>query len=220
MCKSSAAFQSLRLPPTNWKKAVTDWYDEVGSSLIPIEQMIINRCGCSAEMMSSRLCSTQPSATTASLCGRKHTRYKVVRFPNCHECHFQKQVGWGTWLGTNYKETDKDTLVLTLLMIWEAMVVLTRSWQKRPLWSWWRWSSCEDNATLQKTILYPIRMTFTFNNSDNHRWDAELHPTAKVIGVHHICHHIDIILLPIVLGEGWLYRHQKSILQTYSTCSR
>ena len=74
MCKSSAAFQSLRLPPTNWKKAVTDWYDEVGSSLIPIEQMIINRCGCSAEMMSSRLCSTQPSATTASLCGRKHTR--------------------------------------------------------------------------------------------------------------------------------------------------
>ena len=217
MCKSSAAFQSLRLPPTNWKKAVTDWYDEVGSSLIPIEQMIINRCGCSAEMMSSRLCSTQPSATTASLCGRKHTRYKVVRFPNCHECHFQKQVGWGTWLGTNYKVTDKDTLVLTLLMIW---VVLTRSWQKRPLWSWWRWSSCEDNVTLQKTILYPNRMTFTFNNSDNHRWDAELHPTAKVIGVHHICHHIDVILLPIVLGEGWLYRHQKSILQTYSTCSR
>ena len=75
--------QSLRLPPTNWKKAVIDWYDEVGSSLIPIEQMIINRCGCSAEMMSSRLCSTQPSATTASLCGRKHTRYKVVRFSNC-----------------------------------------------------------------------------------------------------------------------------------------
>ena len=22
-------FQSLRLPPTNWKRAVTDWYDEV-----------------------------------------------------------------------------------------------------------------------------------------------------------------------------------------------
>ena len=26
----------------------------------------------------------------------KHATQQLVRFPNCHECHFQKQVGWGT----------------------------------------------------------------------------------------------------------------------------
>ena len=29
-------FQSLRLPPTNWKKAVIDWYDEVGNIIVAI----------------------------------------------------------------------------------------------------------------------------------------------------------------------------------------
>ena len=30
-------FQSLRLPPTNWKRAVTDWYDEVRNAHVSIK---------------------------------------------------------------------------------------------------------------------------------------------------------------------------------------
>ena len=43
----------------------------------------------------------------------------LVRFPNCHECHFQKQVGWGTYL-TIYPShisdgnDEKGELVLTI----------------------------------------------------------------------------------------------------------
>merc|ERR1719242_375750 len=48
------------------------------------------RCGCSAEMMSSRLCSTQLSATTASLCGRKHTRWDAELHPTAKENGFQR----------------------------------------------------------------------------------------------------------------------------------
>ena len=39
--------QSIRLPPTNWKRAVTDWYDEVGSPHRRLPSPVL-RSACSA----------------------------------------------------------------------------------------------------------------------------------------------------------------------------
>ena len=62
----------------------------------------------------------------------------LVRFPNCHECHFQEQVGRGTCLGLSWSMVGHfivtESLMLSHVTIccFSSKVLFASSWQ---LWS-------------------------------------------------------------------------------------